>query len=103
MSSNTTARVDEEERCDEQIDTWTEVTDCQSDHQILSNQLNVNQFMVILTAVELILPSVFAPAKHNRHISIFLDKHSEELALPHIFWSMHDLNIIPLKSTTLTL
>ena len=40
----------------------------------------------------------FAPAEHNRPVSIFLDLHSEELAFPNIFWGCarsqsHPVNI----------
>ena len=29
---------------------------------------------------------IFAPAEGNKPISVFLDKHSEELSFPNIFW-----------------
>jgi len=39
----------------------------------------------------------FAPAEHNKPVSIFLDLHSEELAFPNIFWGFARSEIHPVQ------
>ena len=81
---------------DDDDDMWTEVTDNNSERAGVFDTLFTSPDFVEADERQTVYQYIdsgqsdkvysFAPAEHNRPISIFLDRNSEELAFPNIFW-----------------
>ena len=81
-----------------EVDTWNEVHDVQSERAGVYDTMFTSPDFVEDAERSAVYGHInaglcdkvysFAPAEGNRPVSVFLDKYSEELAFPNIFWGM---------------